>query len=108
MAPQKNQKLADIAGGTGDIAQKFIENGGESAYIIDINIEMIKAGKIQSNNKLHWIAASAEKIPIPEIVMAPNNITLFFINKFITSNPKTILNNVIGGFDFTFIKIMYK
>ena len=66
LAPQKNQKLADIAGGTGDIAQKFIENGGESAYVIDINIEMIKAGKIQGNNKLHWIAASAEKIPIPD------------------------------------------
>ena len=64
MAPQKNQKLADIAGGTGDIAQKFIENGGKSAYVIDINSEMIKAGKKQ--NKLHWIVASAEKIPVPD------------------------------------------
>jgi demethylmenaquinone methyltransferase/2-methoxy-6-polyprenyl-1,4-benzoquinol methylase len=66
LAPQKNQKLADIAGGTGDIAQKFIANGGESAYVIDINIEMIKAGKKQNKKKLHWIVASAEKIPIPD------------------------------------------
>ena len=66
LAPQKNQKLADIAGGTGDIAQKFIENGGSSAYVIDINSEMIKAGKKQNKDKLHWIVANAEKIPIPD------------------------------------------
>ena len=66
LSPQKNQKLADIAGGTGDIAQKFIQNGGGSAYVIDINYEMIKAGKKQNKEKLHWIVASAEKIPIPD------------------------------------------
>ena len=58
--------MADIAGGTGDIAQKFIENGGSSAYVIDINSEMIKAGKKQNKKKLHWIVASAENIPIPD------------------------------------------
>ena len=66
LSPQKNQKLADIAGGTGDIAQKFIQNGGGSAYVIDINYEMIEAGKKQNKEKLHWIVASAEKIPIPD------------------------------------------
>ena len=66
LSPQKNQKLADIAGGTGDIAQKFIQNGGGSAYVIDINYEMIEAGKKQNKEKLHWISASAEKIPIPD------------------------------------------
>ena len=29
LSPQKNQKLADIAGGTGDIAQKFIKMAGD-------------------------------------------------------------------------------
>ena len=66
LSPQKNQKLADIAGGTGDIAQKFIQNGGGSSYVIDINDKMIKAGKKQNKEKLHWILASAEKIPIPD------------------------------------------
>ena len=28
LAPQSNQKLADIAGGTGDIAKKFLDAGG--------------------------------------------------------------------------------
>ena len=52
LSPQKNQKLADIAGGTGDIAQKFIQNGGGSAYVIDINYEMIEAGKKQNKGKV--------------------------------------------------------
>ena len=42
LAPQKNQNLADIAGGTGDIAHKFLDAGGNSAHIFDINKEMIQ------------------------------------------------------------------
>ena len=66
LAPQHNQKLADIAGGTGDIAGKFITNGGYSAHVIDINEEMIKSGKInnQLSRKIKWMVASAEDIPI--------------------------------------------
>ena len=68
LSPQKNQKLADLAGGTGDIARKFLNNGGGSAYIIDVNIEMIKAGLNQKKNdeNLFWTAASAENIPLPD------------------------------------------
>ena len=68
MAPQKNQKLADIAGGTGDIARKFLKNGGHSAYVIDINEEMIKSGKVNKKNlkNIKWIVASAEDIPIDD------------------------------------------
>ena len=68
MAPQKNQKLADIAGGTGDIARKFLNNGGHSAYVIDINEEMIKSGKVNKKNlkDIKWLVASAENIPIDD------------------------------------------
>jgi ubiquinone/menaquinone biosynthesis methyltransferase len=68
MAPQKNHKLADIAGGTGDIARKFLNNGGHSAYIIDINEEMIKSGKVnkKSLKNIKWLVASAEDIPIDD------------------------------------------
>ena len=38
LAPQPHQTLADLAGGTGDIAKKFVQNGGKNAHIIDINI----------------------------------------------------------------------
>ncbi len=53
ISPQKNQKLADIAGGTGDIARKFIENGGGSAYVIDVNFEMINAGLKHKENNIN-------------------------------------------------------
>ncbi len=70
LAPQKNQRLADIAGGTGDIAQKFINAGGHSAFVIDINEEMIKSGKSnkKSIEKIKWITASAENIPMDDNV----------------------------------------
>ncbi len=65
LAPQGNQNLADIAGGTGDIANKFIKAGGNSAHIFDINKEMIEVSKKSYKNirNLEWTIASAENIP---------------------------------------------
>ena len=65
LAPQNTQNLADIAGGTGDIAYRFINAGGNSAHIFDINEEMIQVGKKKYENfhNLEWTCASAENIP---------------------------------------------
>ena len=65
LAPQKNQNLADIAGGTGDIAHKFLNAGGNSAHIFDIIKEMIHVSKQKYRNihNLQWSIASAENIP---------------------------------------------
>ena len=41
MAPRPNQILADLAGGTGDIAIRFLQRGGQFAHVIDINEKMI-------------------------------------------------------------------
>ena len=40
LAPQPNQILGDLAGGTGDIAKRFLLNGGGKADIIDINFNI--------------------------------------------------------------------
>ena len=68
LAPQPYQKLADIAGGTGDISMKFLLAGGCSAHIIDINKEMIANGKLKNNNNnnLSWTIASAENLPMAD------------------------------------------
>jgi demethylmenaquinone methyltransferase/2-methoxy-6-polyprenyl-1,4-benzoquinol methylase len=68
LAPQPYQKLADIAGGTGDISMKFLLAGGCSAHIIDINKEMITKGKFKNsnNNNLSWTIASAENLPMAD------------------------------------------
>ncbi|MDC3116502.1 bifunctional demethylmenaquinone methyltransferase/2-methoxy-6-polyprenyl-1,4-benzoquinol methylase UbiE [Alphaproteobacteria bacterium] len=68
LAPQSNQKLADIAGGTGDIAKKFLEAGGGSAHVYDINQEMLNTGqnKNKISKKIKWTVASADNIPATE------------------------------------------
>jgi len=68
LAPQPYQKLADIAGGTGDISVKFLLAGGCSAHNIDINKEMITKGKFKNsnNNNLSWTIASAENLPMAD------------------------------------------
>ena len=63
LAPQSTQNLADIAGGTGDIANKFLIAGGNSAHVFDINKEMIQIGK-QKYKNINWTIASAENIPV--------------------------------------------
>ena len=68
IAPYKDQKLLDLAGGTGDVAYKFLNNGGGSAYVFDINYQMIKTGRLHNkiNKNINWIVGSAENIPIPD------------------------------------------
>jgi len=65
-----NQKLVDVACGTGDIAKLFLENVNHASHItcVDPNEGMIKKGKEKLNKfpNLSWIMASAEKLPLKE------------------------------------------
>ena len=69
LAPRKGQVLIDLAGGTGDIALRFLKRGGSYVHVVDINPDMISAGKKRSDikaysNQLDWTVASAEDIPL--------------------------------------------
>ena len=69
LAPSKGQVLVDIAGGTGDIALRFLKRGGSHVYVIDINDDMIRAGQKRRDlraysSQLDWIVASAEELPL--------------------------------------------
>ncbi len=66
LSPQRTQSLADIAGGTGDVAQKFILAGGKSAHVFDINKEMLQIGREKYKNlkNLKWTNANAENLPL--------------------------------------------
>ena len=68
MNPSKNQKLIDVACGTGDIAKKFLDYVKEPSQItcVDPNELMIKKGKQKLNNlnNLKWVIAPAENLPI--------------------------------------------
>ena len=75
IAPQSNQSLLDIAGGTGDIAKLFIKFGGNSADIIDINYNMLING-ISNDNRIRYIVGNCEKLPIKNNVY--DRITIAF------------------------------
>ncbi|MDC3155734.1 bifunctional demethylmenaquinone methyltransferase/2-methoxy-6-polyprenyl-1,4-benzoquinol methylase UbiE [Candidatus Pelagibacter sp.] len=68
MNPSSNQKLIDVACGTGDIAKLFLNYVNKKSFVtcVDPNIGMIKKGKekLKKFNNLNWVVASAEKLPM--------------------------------------------
>ena len=70
MNPSINQKLIDVACGTGDIAKLFLNNVGKYSKItcVDPNKGMINKGKEKLNEykNLNWVIAPAEKLPLKE------------------------------------------
>ena len=71
MAPRPNQILADLAGGTGDVSLKFLERGGQFAHVIDINKQMLAAGRKRRvmnkfQERLNWLAGDAQDIPLTD------------------------------------------
>ena len=70
LAPRKNTHLLDVAGGTGDIAFRFIKRTKNEAKvtILDRNENMLKEGKTRSNamqidKDLEWVCGDAMKLP---------------------------------------------
>ena len=70
MNPSKDQKLIDVACGTGDIAKLFLNRVNKFSEItcVDPNKGMIDKGKVKLKNykNLKWIIASAEKLPLQD------------------------------------------
>ncbi|MCY4459675.1 MAG: class I SAM-dependent methyltransferase [Albidovulum sp.] len=72
LAPRANQELLDVAGGTGDIAARFLNraNGGR-AVVLDINERMLDAGRQRpaarrERGEIEWILGNAEKMPFAD------------------------------------------
>jgi len=69
IAPRADERLLDVAGGTGDIATRYLTAGGREAVICDINAEMLNVGRdraIDGGNlqQLTWVVGDAEKLPV--------------------------------------------
>ena len=65
--------LLDVAGGTGDIAFRVIDAGGAGtrATVMDINGEMLKAGRARAATQGHgerviFVEGNAEALPFPD------------------------------------------
>jgi len=71
--PQPGETLYDVAGGTGDIARRLwkraeaarARRGGEPARIVvvDVNEEMLEAGRRRGEDGLEWRVGDAEALP---------------------------------------------
>jgi demethylmenaquinone methyltransferase/2-methoxy-6-polyprenyl-1,4-benzoquinol methylase len=71
LAPRAGQFLLDLAGGTGDIARRFLARAGNGGRVLicDINEEMLRAGRDRSINRgilgpIEWVGGNAESLPL--------------------------------------------
>lgn len=69
LRPTPHMSLLDVGGGTGDIAFRFLERGGNNVTVCDINHEMLRHGRDRALNKgltqgLDWIVGDAENLPV--------------------------------------------
>ncbi|MGH6967880.1 MAG: class I SAM-dependent methyltransferase [Stellaceae bacterium] len=68
LAPRPGQVLLDVAGGTGDIARRFMARGGR-AIVCDINLSMLATGRARGfdagdDGRLRWLCGNAEALPV--------------------------------------------
>lgn len=78
LAPRPGMKLLDVAGGTGDIAFRFLEAAAHRAAspdthvtVCDINEEMLKVGRNRAVDKgilggIEWVRGDAEALPFED------------------------------------------
>ena len=66
-------RLLDVAGGTGDISFRVIETGGGGTYatVLDINAEMLAVGRERAEKNgltyaVDFMEANAEALPLPD------------------------------------------
>jgi demethylmenaquinone methyltransferase/2-methoxy-6-polyprenyl-1,4-benzoquinol methylase len=72
LAPRPGQKLLDVAGGTGDIAFRFL-NRAQDAHVtvLDLTASMLEAGRQRAeaeelSDKLDWIVGDAMALPFAD------------------------------------------
>ena len=72
LAPRSGQKLLDVAGGTGDIAYRFLKRAGQGhATVLDLTEEMLVEGRkraeaSQMADQLDWSVGDAMALPFPD------------------------------------------
>jgi demethylmenaquinone methyltransferase / 2-methoxy-6-polyprenyl-1,4-benzoquinol methylase len=71
LKPRPGEILLDLAGGTGDIARRFLDRAGQTGQVIvcDINAAMVSAGRDRALddglfNGITWLVSDAEDLPL--------------------------------------------
>ena len=70
MSPRQNQRLIDVASGTGDVARAFLKETNFSGQVscVEPNKNMLKIGEKKLKNLVNvkWYCAEAEKLPFKD------------------------------------------
>ena len=70
LSPKENMHVIDVAGGTGDVARRFLKRvkGNGKVTVCDPNKFMVEEGKknLAYKDKIEWVVASAEDLPFKE------------------------------------------
>lgn len=72
LAPRGGQRLLDVAGGTGDIAFRFLKRApGAEAVVLDMTESMLAEGRKRAeaealSDRLDWIVGDAMALPIED------------------------------------------
>ena len=71
LRPRADTALLDVAGGTGDIAERFLAAGGGEVTVCDINEAMLRVGRDRALDRgllrgIDWLCADAERLPLPD------------------------------------------
>ncbi len=72
LAPRDHQRLLDVAGGTGDIAFRFLKRApGASAAVVDMTEPMLDEGRKRAQGsglaeRVEWVAGDAMSLPFQD------------------------------------------
>ena len=73
LAPRPGQRLLDVAGGTGDVAFRFLDRAGEGAQatVCDMTASMLEEGRkraeaAQLSERLEWVVGDAMALPFSD------------------------------------------
>ena len=72
LVPRAGQRLLDVAGGTGDVAFRFLKRAPEAnAVVLDMTEAMLVAGRKRAEagrqaDRLDWVVGDAMALPFPD------------------------------------------
>lgn len=71
LRPRPNRHLLDVAGGTGDIAFRFLDAGGGRVTVCDLTESMVRVGRDRAIDRarltgLDWTVGDAQRLPLAD------------------------------------------
>ena len=94
LAPRRGQRLIDVAGGTGDIAFRFLRRAeGATALVCDLTEGMLEEGRRRAEaetlaERIEWVVGDAMALPFPDASFDVHTISFGIRN---VTRPETAL-----------------